>query len=102
MGAGNETKLSEKLSESIVPTINYEIIWIGPKVDEKFKIDFLKELNYDKIIFFQNTKDAIIEIKEIEFKDLYIIIYEKLCKEFIEKFKENIDDIYTIPKIILY
>ena len=101
MGAGNEKKLPDKLLESIVPTINYEIIWIGPKVDEKFKTDVLKELNCDKIIFFQNTKDAIIEIEEIEFKDLYIIIYEKLCKEFIEKFKENIDDIYTIPKIIL-
>ena len=101
MGAGNGSKLSEKLSESIVHKINYEIIWISPKADEKFNTDFLKELNCDNMIFFQNTKDAIIEIKEIKFKDLYIIINEKLCKEFIVKFKENINDIYTIPKIIL-
>ena len=101
MGAGNGSKLSEKLSESIVHKIIYEIIWISPKADEKFNTDFLKELNCDNIIFFQNTKDAIIEIKKIKFEDLYIIINEKLCKEFIEKFKENINDIYTIPKIIL-
>ena len=101
MGADNETKSSEKLSESVIPSINYKIIWIGPKVDEKFNTDFFNELNFYHFIFFQSTKDAIIEIKKIEFKDLYIIIYEKLCKEFIEKFKENINDIYTIPKIIL-
>ena len=65
MGAGNGSKLSEKLSESIVHKIIYEIIWISPKADEKFNTDFLKELNCDNIIFFQNTKDAIIEIKKI-------------------------------------
>ena len=100
MGAGIEKGLTKKFKENIYRE-EYNIIWIGPEVHDKNNSDFLKELKTLNYILLQNTKDAIILIKDFKFKNICIIIYEKLCKEFIEKFKEKINDIYIIPKIIL-
>lgn len=100
MGAGIEKGLTKKFKENISRE-EYNIIWIGPEVHDKNNSDFLKELKTLNYIFLQNTKDAIILIKDFKFENICIIIYEKLCKEFIENFEENINDIYIIPKIIL-
>ena len=100
MGAGIEKGLTKKFKENISRE-EYNIIWIGTEVHDKNNSDFLKELKTLNYIFLQNTKDAIILIKDFKFENICIIIYEKLCKEFIENFEENINDIYIIPKIIL-
>lgn len=81
------------------------IIWIDPNVDNEENTLYLKELeligNF-KINCFKIVEKAIEVIKEIYFEQIFIIISGKLFKDFIEKFKENLKDIYVIPKIIIF
>ena len=81
------------------------IIWIDQNVDNEENNGYLKELqnyNYFKIKCFKNIDEAINEIKKIEFEETYIILSGKLYITFIEKFKENLKDMYIIPKIIIF
>ena len=81
------------------------IIWIDPNVDNKEKRGYLKDLqsyNYFKIKCFKNIDEAINIIKKIEFEETYIILSGRLYIKFIEKFKENLKDVYIIPKIIIF
>ena len=55
-----------------------------------------------KINCFKLVEKAIEIKKTINFEQTFIIICEKLYKDFIEKFKENLKDIYVIPKIIIF
>ena len=81
------------------------IIWIDPNVDNEENNGYLKELQnykYFKISSFKNIDEAINKIKEIEFEETNIILSGRLYIQFIEKFKENLKDIYIIPKIIIF
>jgi hypothetical protein len=81
------------------------IIWIDPNVDNEENRGFLKDLqsyNYFNIEYFKNIDEAINIIKKIEFEETYIILNGRLYIKFIEKFKENLKDVYIIPKIIIF
>ena len=81
------------------------VIWIEPNINSKENINYLKELlsfHYLKIRSFTNVEEAINLIKSIRFEETNIIINISLFKQFIDKFKENIKDIYVIPKIIIF
>ena len=81
------------------------IIWIDSNVDNEENKGYLKELEnfiFFKIKCFKDVNNAINLIKEIKFKETIIIISGKLYIEFIEKFKDNLEEIYIIPKIIIF
>ena len=98
------TNLNKK-AKSIISKEISNIIWIDTNVDNEENILYLKELeligNF-KINCFKSVEKAIEIIKTINFEQTFIIICGKLYKDFIEKFKENLKDIYIIPKIIIF
>ena len=83
-----------------------KVLWIDQKVDNYINIGYAKELraiNSVKFLkLFKNTEEAIIYLKEIRFDETIIIVSGRLYTEFVEKFKENLLEIYTIPKIIVF
>ena len=96
--------ISENNLKNAIKNTIYEILWIDPEIQNGKNKHFLKDLksldNF-KINCFTNVIEALNKIKKISFEQIYIVICEKLNKEFIEEFKKNINDIYIIPKIIL-
>ena len=89
-------KIKEKMSN---------VIWIDPNIDNEENTKYIKELqdiNCFNIRYFKNVMDAITLIKSIRFIETNIIISGSLYSEFVEKFKENITNIFIIPKIIIF
>ena len=89
-------KIKEKMSN---------VIWIDPNIDNEENTKYIKELqdiNCFNIRYFKNVMDAITLIKSIRFIETNIIISGSLYTEFVEKFKENITNIFIIPKIIIF
>ena len=89
-------KIKEKMSN---------VIWIDPNIDNEENTKYIKELqdiNCFNIRYFKNVMDAITLIKSIRFIETNIIISGSLYSEFVERFKENIKDIFIIPKIIIF
>ena len=89
-------KIKEKMSN---------VIWIDPNIDNEENTKYIKELqdiNCFNIRYFKNVVDAIKLIKSIRFIETNIIISGSLYSEFVEKFKENITNIFIIPKIIIF
>jgi len=81
------------------------VIWIDPNIDNEENTKYIKELqdiNCFNIRYFKNVMDAITLIKSIRFIETNIIISGSLYTEFVERFKENIKDIFIIPKIIIF
>ena len=81
------------------------VFWIDSNVDNKENSGYLKELKnykYLKINCFKDVKEAVNKIKTIEFEETTIIVSGRLYIKFIEIFKENLKDIYIIPKIIIF
>ena len=81
------------------------IIWIDPNINNKENTKYLKQLESyknKKVHPFNNISDALEQIKKIKFEETYIIVSGSLYSEFIKKLKENIRDIYVIPKIIIF
>ena len=81
------------------------IIWIDENIDKEEYKDYKKELKaleYTKSDYFETIENGINCLKNIEFEKTKIIISGKLYINFITKFKENIRDILTIPKIIIF
>ena len=76
------------------------IIWINEENSEY--LEQLKVYKYFKIKSFKNVDEAINKIKELEFEETNIIISGKLYIKFIRKFRDNLKDIYIIPKIIIF
>lgn len=62
----------------------------------KYNIDFLDINPFEKI------ESAINFLKTIRFKLVYIVVKGELFVDFVKKFQQNLNDIYTIPKIIIY
>ena len=81
------------------------IVWINPFMDDDENIRFVKELEntgYLRVRCFKKIDEAINYIKSIRFEETKIIVNGKLYIQFIEKFIDNLKDIYIIPKIIIY
>ena len=81
------------------------VIWLDENYDNQENIGYineLKEYHNLKIKCFKQIEEGINYIKNIEFEETNIIINGKLYGKFIEKFKEEINDIYIIPKIIIF
>ena len=83
-----------------------KVLWIDQNVDNYINIGYAKELraiNSVKYLkLFKNTEEAITYLKEIRFDETAIIVSGRLYAELVEKFKENLLEIYTIPKIIVF
>ena len=82
------------------------VIWIDQKIDNFTNIGYAKELRAIPSIkylkLFNNVDETIIYLKEIKFDETIIIVSGRLYEELVEKFKENLLEIYTIPKIIVF
>ena len=81
------------------------VIWIDANIDNYENSEYTKELskiNSLKLKLFKKVNEAIIYIKSIKFKETKIIISGRLYSDFVKAFKNNIIDIYTIIKIIVF
>ena len=81
------------------------ILWVDSNVDGEENtsyIEELKSLNFYKIKCFKDINEAIDHIKTIEFEETIIIVSGNLYIPFIKSFKNNLNDIYVIPKIIIF
>ena len=86
---------------------NQYIIWIDRNVDnpENTKYsDEIKSINKELIKFksSKNIDEAIGYMEKIKFEETKVIISGKLYYEFVKQFKENINDMYVSPKIIIF
>ena len=81
------------------------IIWIDANVDNeenKEYLNSLKDIQNTKIRCFKNVGDSLTFIKRIKFAETNIIVSGRLYSEFIKTFEENLNDIFIIPKIIVF
>jgi hypothetical protein len=83
-----------------------KVIWIDQNVDNSINADYAEQLRAIKSIeslkLFKNTDEAITDLKKIRFDETIIIVSGRLYFELVEKFKENLLEIYTIPKFIVF
>ena len=81
------------------------IIWISSNENNEIINNYLKELktsNFYKINLFYSIEESINKIKDIKFEETIILISGNLYIQFIEIFQKNINNIYIIPKIIVF
>ena len=81
------------------------VIWFDENFDNEENTEYINELkDYKnlKIRCFKEIEEGMKYIKSIEFQETNIIISGKLYGKFIIKFKEELKDIYIIPKIIIF
>ena len=81
------------------------IIWIDRNVNDKENKPYQKIIeNVDEIKLkcFEEINEGIECIKEIKFQKTIIIISGNFYKEFFNIFERCVDDIYIIPKIIIF
>ena len=55
-----------------------------------------------KLQIFKEINKALNHIKYIKFQETKLIISDRLYSQFLKKFKENIIDMYVVPKIIVF
>ena len=102
-----EPELEHKSEEDNDLYIEYNpenIIWIDENVDNDENTGYLKDLNSlgYKVECFKNVDDGLNYIKSIKFESTKIIISGRLYIKFIKIFIDNLNDIYVIPKIIIF
>ena len=81
------------------------VIWFDENYDNEENTGYINELKgYHnlKIKCFKDIEEGMKYIKTIEFVETNIIISGRLYGKFIDKFKEELKDIYIIPKIIIF
>ena len=83
-----------------------EVIWIDKSIYNEENMDYsnqLKdEIKYLKINLYDNTDRAINYLKSIKYEKVIIIVSGRLYSEFVKAFKENINDMFLVPKIIVF
>ena len=82
-----------------------KVIWIDANVDNKENSSYINllRINIDiDLILFKNVDEAINYIKNIKFEETKIILSGRVYSEFIKKFKQNISNMFFIPKIIIF
>ena len=83
----------------------FNTIWIDPNIDKGENLIYAKELksmNFKELKLLKIIPEAIDYLKAIKFEETKIIVSGKLYAELVANIKENIKDIYTIPKIIVF
>ena len=85
---------------------NGYIIWIDKNVnnaENKSYLSLFKKGNFE-IDTYKNIESGLNKIKDkkIKFKDIYLILSGLFYQEFILKFKENLKEIFVVPKIIIF
>ena len=81
------------------------VIWIDQNIYNKENIGYTKKLqtiDSIKLKLFQKIDEAVNYLKSIHFKETKIIVSGKLYFDFVNSFKENINDMCIIPKIIIF
>ena len=81
------------------------LIWIDKDVDSAKNINYKNELtnkNKFNLFFYKDVDSTFNKIKEIKFIETYIIISGEFYQPFILKFKDNLKEIYHIPKFIIF
>ena len=83
-----------------------EIIWIDKNINNKENTDYInqleEEMEFLKIKPIKENKEAINHLKDIKHKKVIIIVSGSLYSEFVNSFKENINDMFLVPKIIVF
>ena len=86
--------------------IEENVLWIEPDLETEENIKNNNDLkaisNSLNFQSFKNVDEAIDHLKSIKFQETYIIIRDKIFSELIKYFKENLDFMYIIPKIIIF
>ena len=85
--------------------ISSYVIWIEPKIYNSENDLYIKELISKYRIYikcFKNLEDASPFMKSILFKETKIIVNSRTYSQLVEFFKENINSIYFVPKIISF
>ena len=80
------------------------VIWIDENVDNFENTGYLKGLNslgYN-VNTFKNVDDGLEFVKTIKFESTKIIISGRLYVKFIRKFIDDMNEIFVIPKIIIF
>ena len=82
------------------------VIWLDQNVDKDINTIYAKDLRALNTIkylrTYKNIEDAVTNLRKIKFDETIIIVSGRLYSEFVEKFKENLLGLYTIPKIIVF
>ena len=81
------------------------VIWIDPNIDNEENTNYLNNLETIeniKITCFKDIDNALIFIKKIKFSETIIILSGKFYTEFIQKFEENLNYIFVVPKMIIF
>ena len=99
-----EQEESEELESEEINYITENVIWIDENVDNFENTGYLKGLNSlgYSIQTFKNVDDGLDYVKSIKFESTKIIISGRLYVKFIKKFIDEMNEIFVIPKIIIF
>ena len=81
------------------------VIWVDSNINGDENNSYKKELDSlgcFKFKFISNIEEAINYLKTIDFLETFIIISGDLYYKFIQDFHKNINNIYVIPKIVIF
>ena len=80
-----------------------KLIWIDPKIKNNENIQYQKDLEkFTELKCYENIKEGIDFLKENTFEKIVIIISGRISTQFYKEFKNNINEIIIIPKIIIF
>ncbi len=90
---------------------NREIIWIDKNVNNNENTDYINSITYQSLNIkvdiynikkFIDIDSSIKHLKTLKFIETIIIVSGSLYKDFVKTLKMNYEDIYVIPKIIIF
>ena len=85
--------------------MSLNVVWIDGNIVEKEYVKYLKNIesnNSLKVQAFKNTDDALNYMKNLKFQETKVILSGRLYSKFIKDFKENLKEIFIVPKIIIF
>ena len=85
--------------------MSLNVVWIDGNIVEKEYVKYLKNIesnNSLKVQAFKNTDDALNYMKNLKFQETKVILSGRLYSKFIKDFKENLKEIFVVPKIIVF
>ena len=99
-GPENKRYLAElgfKENYQNVNNYNFNNTQVNLKITDEIKSNFQLD-----IIKANKVDQAIVELKKYKFREIIIITSGKLFIEFVTQFNKNLNDIFVIPKIIIF